>query len=68
MSEYNDRPVFRHERYFENDSDFEPEMQWLENGMNYLVALTGFVIVQTFVLAFHFCASICKALRLPERE
>ena len=67
MSEYNERPVFHHGGQNAGQPVNEPEFQWLEDSANYLITLTCFVIVQTFVLAFHFGAALFKAF-FPQKH
>lgn len=49
----NDRSIARYERKLRKSADSASELQWLEDGVNYLLVLTFHLFAKTCLLVLH---------------
>ena len=64
MRDYESRMIVRHEQHASNNEPIEePELQWLEDGVNYLLGLTFEMLSKTCVLLLTTAVQLFNACR-----
>lgn len=59
----NDRSVARYERKLRKSADSVSELQWLEDGVNYLLVLTFHLFAKTCLLVLHASMRLAAIVR-----